>query len=318
MIKIMSDSSNKQKNSMKKTSKSIKIAQKTIFAALQILQVAGGELRGKEVVDKVRARLTFDEYESHIYQKTGYVRWESIMHFYTIDCMKAGYLRKQKGIWYLTDEGEEALKLGPEKLLETATRKYREWDKLKKLKEANDVTSEIDGNNESTGSQQQEALIEQYETRALEGIRDFVADKNPYEFQDLVAVLLKAMGYHIAYVSPKGRDGGIDIIAYTDPLGVKPPRIIVQVKHRPESNISSDEIQRLAGTMKRGTDVGIFVTSGSFSSQAIIEARSTDKHIELIEFERFISLWQQYYTRLSDEEKNMLPLHPIYFLGRNG
>ncbi|TVQ90227.1 MAG: Mrr restriction system protein [Bacteroidetes bacterium] len=303
---------------MKKTSKSIKIAQKTIFAALQILKESGGELRGKEVVDKIRERLTFDEYESHIYEKTGYVRWESIMHFYTIDCMKAGYMRKQKGIWYITDEGEEALKLGPEKLLETATRKYREWDKQKKLKEANDVTSEIDGDNESTGAQQQEALIEQYETRALEGIREFVADKNPYEFQDLAAVLLKAMGYHIAHIAPKGRDGGIDIIAYTDPLGVKPPRIIVQVKHRPESNISSDEIQRLAGTMKRGTDVGIFVTSGSFSSQAVIEARSTDKHIELIDFERFISLWQEYYTRLSDEEKNMLPLHPIYFLGRNG
>jgi restriction system protein len=303
---------------MKKTSKSIKIAQKTIFAALQILQEADGELRGKEVVDKVREKLTFDDYESHIYEKTGYVRWESIMHFYTIDCVKAGYMRKQKGIWYITDEGEEALKLGPEKLLESATRKYREWDKQKKLKEANDVTSEIDGDDESTGAQQQEALIEQYETRALEGIRDFVADKNPYEFQDLAAVLLKAMGYHIAHVSPKGRDGGIDIIAYTDPLGVKPPRIIVQVKHRPEASISSDEVQRLAGTMKRGTDVGIFVTSGGFSSQAVIEARSTDKHIELIDFERFISLWQEYYTRLSDEEKNMLPLHPIYFLGRNG
>lgn len=303
---------------MKKTSKSIKIAQKTIFAALQILQESGGELRGKKVVDKVREKLTFDEYESHIYEKTGYVRWESIMHFYTIDCVKAGYMRKQKGIWYITDEGEEALKLGPEKLLESATRKYREWDKQKKLKEANDVTSEIDGDDESTGAQQQEALIEQYETRALEGIREFIADKNPYEFQDLAAVLLKAMGYHIAHVSPKGRDGGIDIIAYTDPLGVKPPRIIVQVKHRPESNISSDEIQRLAGTMKRGSDVGIFVTSGSYSSLAIIEARSTDKHIELIDFERFISLWQEYYTRLNDEEKNMLPLHPIYFLGRNG
>ncbi len=303
---------------MKKTSKSIKIAQKTIFAAFQILKESGGELRGKEVIDKIRERLTFDEYESHIYEKTGYVRWESIMHFYTIDCVKAGYMRKQKGIWYITDEGEEALKLGPEKLLENATRKYREWDKQKKLKEANDVTSELERDDESTGAQQQEALIEQYETRALEGIREFIADKNPYEFQDLAAVLLKAMGYHIAHVSPKGRDGGIDIIAYTDPLGVKPPRIIVQVKHRPESNISSDEIQRLAGTMKRGSDVGIFVTSGSYSSLAIIEARSTDKHIELIDFERFITLWQEYYTRLSDEEKNMLPLHPIYFLGRNG
>jgi hypothetical protein len=28
------------------------------------------------------------------------------MHFYTIDCIKAGYLRKTKGVWYLTPEGE--------------------------------------------------------------------------------------------------------------------------------------------------------------------------------------------------------------------
>jgi len=82
----------------------------------------------------------------------------------------------------------------------------------------------------------------------------------------MVAVLLNAMGYHIAHISPKGRDGGIDIIAYTDPLGVKSPRIIIQVKHKPETKISSDDIQRLAGTMKRNTDVGLFVTSGGFSS----------------------------------------------------
>lgn len=73
------------------------------------------------------------------------------------------------------------------------------------------------------------------------------------------------------------------------------------------------DIQRLAGTMKRSTDVGIFVTSGGFSTYAIFEARSADKHIELIHFERFVDLWQQYYQKMTDEDKNMLPLHPIYF-----
>ena len=91
----------------------------------------------------------------------------------------------------------------------------------------------------------------------------------------------------------------------------------MQVKHKPEANISSDDIQRLAGTMKRSTDVGIFATSGGFSSYSINEARSTDKHIELIDFDRFISLWQEYYPKMTDEEKNKLPLHPIYFLGSN-
>jgi restriction system protein len=299
-------------------SKSKKIAQKVIFATFQILQEVGGEMRGKKVVDKIRDTIELSEYEKHRYEKTGYIRWESILHFYTIDCMKAGFLRKQNGIWYLTQEGEEAIKLGAEKLLDTATKKYREWDaKNKKEKTIEDSDDDLEIETTDDKTQKQSALLEQYESSALEGLRDFLVEKNPYEFQDMVAILLKSMGYFISHISPKGKDGGIDIIAYTDPLGVKPPRIIVQVKHRPDSSISSDDIQRLAGTMKRSSDVGIFTTSGSFSSYAVIEARSTDKHIELIDFERFVKLWKENYNKMSDEEKNKLPLHPIYFLGSN-
>lgn len=82
----------------KEKSKSKVIAEKTIFAAFKILQENGGELRGKEVVDRIRETVAFDEYEKHRYEKTGYIRWESILHFYTVDCLKAGYLRKHKGV----------------------------------------------------------------------------------------------------------------------------------------------------------------------------------------------------------------------------
>lgn len=301
---------------MKKLSKSKAVAVKTIFAALKILKAAGGEMRGKEVVDKIRETVEFTDWEKERYEKSGYIRWESILHFYTIDCMKAGYLRKQKGVWIITDEGEKALKLGDVKLLETATEKYWEWkgknDKAKAKDEDIDDKEII-----SDKGQQQKALLSQLEEQAIDGLREFLISKGPYDFQDMVAILLDAMGYHISHVSPKGKDGGIDIVAYTDPLGVKPPRIIVQVKHRPDASIPSDDIQRLAGTMKRVSDVGIFVTSGSFSKPAENEARSSDKHIELIDFERFISLWQEYYSNMTDEQKNILPLHPIYFLGSN-
>jgi NAD(P)H-flavin reductase len=37
----------------------------------------------------------------------------------------------------------------------------------------------------------------------------------PYDVQDLVASHLTALGYHIEWVSPPGKDGGIDIIART-------------------------------------------------------------------------------------------------------
>lgn len=297
-------------------SKSKIIAEKTIYATFKILKEGGGEMRGNDVVEKIRETVDFDEYEKHRYEKTGYIRWESILHFYTIDCMKAGFLRKNKGVWTLTSEGEEAIKLGPEKLLETATKLYREWD-AQRVKPSDSEEEEEIEEISSDKSQRQQALLEQYEENANAGILNYVISKNPYEFQDMVGALLEAMGYHIANIASKGPDGGIDIIAYTDPLGTKQPRIIVQVKHRPETSVSSDEIQKLSGTLKRNTDVGIFVTSGQFSGPAKKEALHSREHIELIDFERFLSLWTEYYNKLTDEQKNMLPLKPIFFLGTN-
>lgn len=294
-------------------SRSKKIAEKTIFATFRILKENGGEMRGKDVVDTIRETIPFDDYEKHRFEKTGYIRWESILHFYTIDCMKAGYLRKQKGIWYLTEEGEKAIDLGAEKLLSSATKLYREWDTKRKTED--DIKTDLEDFTEKDAAQVQKSLINQYEEDAYNGIRNFIINKNPYEFQDLVGQLLTAMGYYISDIAQRGADGGIDLVAYTDPLGTKHPRIIVQVKHRPNDSISSDEIQKLGGTLKRNSDVGIFVTSGTFSKPAKKEARESREHIELIDFERFVSLWQEYYTKMTDEQKSFLPLHPIYFLG---
>ena len=300
-------------------SRSQQIAEKTVFATFKILKDAGGELRGKEVLQRIADTVPFDDHEKHQYEKTGYIRWRSILHFYSIDCIKAGFMRKNKGLWILTDEGAKAMSLGPEKLLEAATKSYRKWDAERKKDAPPSPTGAVDVEAEVEGDkgQAQKARLDQYEEEASNGIRDFVLGKNPYEFQDLVAALLMAMGYYISEIAERGPDGGIDIIAYTDPLGTKLPRIIVQVKHRPDSMIPADQIQKLAGTLKRNTDVGIFVTSGSFSKPARKEARESREHIELIDFERLVDLWQQFYSKLPDEQKNLLPLHPIYFLGSN-
>ncbi|HEX8270810.1 MAG TPA: restriction endonuclease [Flavobacterium sp.] len=297
-------------------SRSQQIAEKTIFAAFNILKEAGGEMRGRDIVEKIRQTVKFDDYENERLEKTGNIRWESVFQFYSVDSMKAGFLRKDKGNWILTPEGEAAIKLGPEKLSQIAAQLYREWDQKRK----NTIATNGIDNEEFTDTQSNQArtaALSQYEEEAANGIRDFIIGKNPYEFQDLVAALLSGMGYSVSSIAQRGADGGIDIIAFTDPLGTKQPRIIVQVKHKPNDAISSDEIQKLAGTLKRNSDVGIFVTSGTFSKPAVKEARESREHIELIDFNRFITLWQEYYPKMADEQKNQLPLQPIYFLGSN-
>lgn len=288
---------------------SIQCAVKTVYATFQILKEHGGELSSKEILSLIPQKIDLTEWELERYEKTGYIRWQSILHFYTIDCTKAGYLRKQKGIWYLTEEGEEALSLGAVKLLESATQKYRKWDADRKANAENSI--------EIPDEIKQEATIEQLEESAIEGIREYIKGKNPYEFQDIVASLLRAMGYYTPFISPKGKDGGIDIIAFQDPLGAETPRIKVQVKHRPDASISVQEIRGLTGLLNKDGDIGLFVTSGKFTSEAENRARDSHIHIKLIDGDTFIDLWKEFYHKLEDEEKNMIPLFPIYFLGAN-
>ncbi len=297
-----------------KLSKSKQVAVKTIYEAFIILKENGGQMRGKEVIERIQERLKFNEWETAIYEKSGYIRWKSILRFYSINCIKAGFMRRKKGVWILTEEGEKAIALGPIELHNTISRLYKEWALINKVKVPKDDVSDeeiIEDN-----PQFQAANLDNLEEQAIAGIKDFINKKNPYEFQDLVAALLKAMGYHTPFVSPKGRDGGIDIIAFSDPLGAVPPRIKVQVKHKPDTNVPPNDIRSLMGLLKAG-DIGLFVTSGYFSLEAERTARESQIHVRLIDIDNFIELWQQFYNKLNDEEKNILPLQSIYFLGSN-
>ncbi len=59
----------------------------------------------------------------------------------------------------------------------------------------------------------------------------------------------------------------------------------------------------------------LIVSTGGFTSDCKHEVRSSHTHLELIDFDRFINLWQEFYEKLPDEDKKRLPLTPIYFLG---
>jgi restriction system protein len=296
-------------SAQKKLPRSRSLAAKLIYSALSILRDNGKEMPMRELMSKVENNVTLDEWEKSRYEKSGYIRWQSILHFFSIDCIKAGYLIKKKGIWYITPEGENALKLGPEKLLENATKAYRKW-------KSEQPESSIEEHAESEAPEQN-VPFDDIEQTALDGLENFINSKNPYEFQDLVAALLRAMGYYTPFVAPKGKDGGVDVVAYRDPLGTESPRIQVQIKHR-ESSATVQEVRQLMGLLQKEGNVGIFVSTGGFSPDARTAARGSHVHVELIDLHRFIGLWQEFYQKLSDADKSLLPLKPVYFLATEG
>ena len=263
---------------------------------------------------EIEKTVDLTDWEKEILENTGNIRWQSNMHFMSVDYVRAGFLIKKKGTWTITPEGEEALKLGPEKLRDLAWERYNAWYRSKEP--ASQEKPEVQTEEESDPAKETMIELETLEERAANGIREYLKSKNPYEFQDLVAALLKAMGYYIQSVAPRGKDGGIDIVAYTDPLGAKTPRIKVQVKHKPDTATGAADVRALLGILKAG-DIALFVTSGTYSTDAKHAASSGDKFIRLIDGDEFIEMWQEYYDKMSDEDKNMLPLKRIAFLGNN-
>ena len=293
----------------KEHSKTFLTAAKSMYAALSILKKNGGSMRSGQLMEQVAKEVTFSDYEKEPTSKGG-IRWQNIYHFTSVDYVLAGFLIKKNSIWYLTPEGEKILSKSPVEIQELAQTAYHKWKKER----AKDIVSE-------EGDEVEDAKatiidLEELEERALNGIREHIRKKNPYEFQDLVAALLRAMNYHTPFVAPRGKDGGVDILAFVDPLGAQTPRIKVQVKHYPENPIGVKEIRSLVGILRDG-DIGLFVTSGTFSPSAKQEASTSKEYVKLIDGDEFITLWQNYYSKMSDDDKNLLPLKNIAFLGSN-
>ena len=286
-------------------------ATKTLYAVMKEMSRRGGSIPAKEIYPFVNENVELTDWEKEPAGKMHYIRWTNSFQFYSIDYQKAGFIIKKSGTWYITPEGEKVMKKTPEEVMNIANDAYHEWRRLN----PKDDSPEEEPNDE-TAEKDNAMNLDLLESDAREGIRQFIVSKSPYEFQDMVAALLRAMDYHTPFIAPKGKDGGIDIIAYLDPLGAKTPRIKVQVKHKPETAIGASEVRALSGVLKAG-DIALFVTSGTYSADARNAASANDKFIRLIDGNDFIDMWQKYYDKMTDDDKNMLPLKRISFLGNN-
>jgi restriction system protein len=282
---------------------------RTLF---QILSEHPEGLPAGEAIAKVQSLVKLTEFEKGR-DESGVVRFDKRLRFATVDAGKAGWLMKQKGQWTVTHQGQEALAEfpDPEAFYRRAKELYAEW------RSRNPVETP-EGQTESAGSEREpgkesEITFEQAQEQAWSQIEQYLRAMPPYEFQELVASLLRVMGYHVAWVSPPGKDGGLDIVAWGDPLGTRPPRIKVQVK-RVGQNVSVEVLRSFMGLL--GDDeVGLFVTTSGFTKDAQDEARSQAKRkVTLVDLERFFDLWVEHYDRLDEVARRRFPLQPIYFL----
>lgn len=293
---------------MKEESQSRASITKSMFAAMKLLNEHEGEMRKADLVQAIADSVVMTEWECEVPSTSKYntPRWRIFLEAKSGMYGDAGFIIKKGGTWYLTEDGVEALSGSAESAYSCALQAWKQRSKEKSsLHEESASESEETDNIYSFDN-----LISYANTQIMEWIQK----KNPYEFQEMVGALLRATGLYTPFIAPKGKDGGVDIVAYNDALGTALPRIKVQIKHYPNGTIAVDVVRSLQGILKAGVDVGMIVTSGSFTSEAQKEARHGEKNIRLIDGAEFIQLWLKYYERMSTEDKLLMPIVPIYII----
>lgn len=288
-----------------------------IQTLFRILEAEPEGLQAKEAIARVEGQLDLTEFEKSTFPKNpDHVRFPKILRFSTINSVKAGWLRKKSGTWTLTDEGKAALHefSDPEALFKESRRLYKQWKASQPEDASEPEVAPVEDESETGDTGLIAATtLEEAEEAARQAILDYLASINPYGFQDLVAKLLEAMGYHVVWIAPKGKDGGLDLIAQSDPLGVRGPRIKGQVKRRPDSKTTEEELRSFLAVLEPG-DVGVYISLGGFTSDTQAAARRSTRRITLIDGEGLLDLWVEHYDRLDEEGRGLLPIKPVHFL----
>ena len=124
-------------------------ATKTLYAVMKEMVRRGGSIPAKEIYPWVNENVALTEWEKEPAGKMQYIRWTNSFQFYSIDYQKAGFIVKKNGTWYITPEGEKALKKSAEDVMNIANDAYHEWRRLNpkedKPEEPNDETAEKEG-----------------------------------------------------------------------------------------------------------------------------------------------------------------------------
>lgn len=156
-----------------------------------------------------------------------------------------------------------------------------------------------------------DTLLKDIQGKAFEFIKDKVSRLDWEELQELVAGLLRAMGYKTR-ISPSGPDRGKDIVASPDGFGFESPRIVVEVKHRTGSTMGSQEIRSFLGGRHKD-DKGLYVSTGGFSKDARYEAERASIPLMLMDLDDLVMALLEHYEKMDIDTQRLIPLRKLYW-----
>lgn len=146
--------------------------------------------------------------------------------------------------------------------------------------------------------------------QALEKVKDKILSLDWEQMQELVAALLRSLGYR-TIVSAAGADRGRDILASRDGFGFEAPRIVVEVKHR-RGAMGAPEVRAFLGG-RHSEDRGLYVSTGGFTREAQYEAERATTVTYLMNLDSLARALIDQYDSLDGKGRALLPLTRLYW-----
>lgn len=252
---------------------------------LDALREVGGEAPGGEIARIVADRVLGGTTERDEELKSGGNAAENEVAWACSDLKVAGLIDgSRRGIWMLTPEGwKTELDVETGRTLRQGLRQIRR--RIREEAKAN----EQDG--EETSTEQ----VAPFDDDPPEGpsLIETLRNLPPQGFERLCQRILREAGFAEVTVTGKSNDGGIDGHGVLQINELVSFNVLFQCK-RYEGSVGSPEIRNFRGAMTGRTDKGIFLTTGSFSSEAQKEAvRDGAPPIELVDHIKLVSLMER-------------------------
>jgi restriction system protein len=231
--------------------------------------------------------------------------------------LRAGLIsRPKRSTYQLTDRGREVLKEHPKSVGIAVLKQFEEFRDFHQDSKTPSQTQgpshaprTTDLSTPQTPQEQIETAYTDLEAALVADILDRVMEKDPEFFEQLVLDVLKGMGYGGRVGRPSNHlgqtgDEGVDGVIQEDELGLD--LIYVQAK-RWAAPVGRPEIQKFFGALHgKHANKGVFITTSSFSSEAVAYAASVTPRIVLVDGHALAQLMIDYDVGTTETDRYVL------------
>ena len=251
---------------------------------LEAIQELGGSGSNEEINDKVSELLKIpDDLLSIMHKNTNQTEFEYQIAWVRTMLKNQGILlNPQRGIWAINTNADYST-------INLSFSKYQEREVTKEITEDEDWREKV--------------------------INVITENLSPSSFEKLIQRILREKGFSQVEVTGRSSDGGIDGKGIAKINGILSFHIIFQCKkYQSKSKVGAKEIRDFRGAMAGRTDKGLFITTSSFTKEAITEAtRDGVPTIDLIDGEKLTEKLRELKIGLNIELREYIKVDEEWF-----